>query len=108
MQVPITLRFARTAQVLAEEARRLGLTVPSFRSPPRLHGAHRSIRRAPWGAVVAVRLRERPFATVVDDMVEGVVAANRLSGARAAAVRARLAAAAGPLDDGGEAEAPAA
>jgi len=52
--------------------------VPAFRCPPRVAGAHRTIRRYPGGAVVAVRLRGRPFAEVASDMVEGVLAANRI------------------------------
>ena len=52
--------------------------MPAFRCPPRVAGAHRTIRRYPGGAVVAVRLRGRPFAEVASDMVEGVLAANRI------------------------------
>jgi hypothetical protein len=40
--------------------------------------------------VVAVALRDRPWPAVVADMVEGVVAANRLSGVRADAARTTL------------------
>jgi hypothetical protein len=43
--------------------------------------------------VVAVALRGRSFGDVVDDMVEGVVAANRLSGEAAVRVRHALLAA---------------
>jgi hypothetical protein len=39
---------------------------------------------------VAVALRDRPWPAVVADMVEGVVAANRLTGVRADHVRAGL------------------
>ena len=52
--------------------------MPAFRCPPRVAGAHRTIRRYPGGAVVAVRLRGRPFAEVASDMVEGVLAVNRI------------------------------
>lgn len=79
--------FATSARLLAEAARAAGLRVPAFRSPPRLSGAHRTIRRYPGGAVVAVRLRGRAIEAVVADMVEGVVVANRLTGD--AALRAR-------------------
>ena len=74
------VRFAAAARRLADEARRRGLVVPAFRSPPRLPGVHRSIRRRPDGAaVVAVRVHGRSLEAVVTDMVEGVLAANRRS-----------------------------
>jgi len=91
--------FAVAVRVLAAEARALGLEVPGFRSPPRLAGADRSLRRRPGAApAVAVRLAGRPFEAVVADMVEGIVVANGLAGRRAAEARARLlgAVAAGP------------
>ena len=75
------VRFAAAARRLAAEARRRGLAVPGFRSPPRLAGAERSIRRRPDGsAVVAVRVHGRSMEAVVADMVEGVLAANRRAG----------------------------
>lgn len=61
--------------------------MPAFRSPPRVAEALRTIRRYPGGAVVAVRLRGRPLADVASDMVEGVLAVNRLD--ETAAVRMR-------------------
>lgn len=83
--------FARAAGLLAAEARRQGLAVPGFRSPPRRPGVDRSLRRRPPGnAVVAVRLRGRPAVAVLADMVEGVVAANGLAGAPAERCRDRL------------------
>ena len=69
----------------------MGLTVPAFRCPPRVAGALRTIRRYPGGAVVAVRLRGRPFAEVAADMVEGVLAVNRLDETAAARMRPLLA-----------------
>ena len=39
---------------------------------------------------MAVRLRDRPWSAVLADMVEGVVVANELTGARADRVRAVL------------------
>ncbi len=88
---PTSLRFARLARSLGDAARSQGLRAPTFRSPPRLPGVSRSIvRRGPAAVVVAVALRDRPWPAVVADMVEGVVAANRLAGARADQVRARL------------------
>jgi hypothetical protein len=78
MQQSSSLRFARAVQALAVTARSLGLVAPSFRSPPRLVGVQRSIKRWPGGATVAVVVRDRPWAAVQSDLVEGVVAANQL------------------------------
>ena len=87
---PTSLRFARLARSLAEAARAQGLRAPTFRSPPRIPGVSRSIVRRGPGVTVAVALRARPWPAVVADMVEGVVAANRLAGARADRVRSAL------------------
>ncbi len=40
--------------------------------------ASRTLRRYPGGAVVSVTLRGRSYAEVVDDMIDGVLAANRV------------------------------
>ena len=85
-----SLRFARAVQALAAAARAHGLVVPGFRSPPRLRGVQRSIKRWPGGATVAVVVRGRPWAAVQADLVEGIVAANGLRGAAADAARASL------------------
>jgi hypothetical protein len=86
-----SLRFARAARALGDAARTRGLRVPVFRSPPRIEGVQRTLRRRAGGsATVAVRLRQRPWAAVVADMVEGVVVANGLTGAEADAARAAL------------------
>lgn len=90
MEPGATLRFAAAARTLADASRRLGLDPPSFRSPPRLGAVDRSLRRHQRGAVVAVRLRGRPWAAVLADMVEGVVAANELPATDADRVRASL------------------
>src|SRR5262245_19921424 len=87
---PTSLRFARLARSLGEAARAQGLRAPTFRSPPRLPGVSRSIVRRGPGVTVAVALRDRPWAAVVADMVEGVVAANRLAGVGADRARAAL------------------
>ena len=87
---PTSLRFARLARSLGEAARAQGLRAPSFRSPPRLPGVSRSIVRRGPGVTVAVALRDRPWGAVVADMVEGVVAANRLAGVGADRARAAL------------------
>jgi hypothetical protein len=84
------LRFAEAARTLGDAARPLGLTLPSFRSPPRLAGAHRTVRRRAGGVTIAVRLRGRPWVAVLADMVEGVLVANGLTGAAAARARAAL------------------
>jgi hypothetical protein len=94
MGQPAAARFAETARRLGAAARAAGLAVPAFRSPPRVD-AHRTIRRFRDGVVVSVRLRERPFAAVAADMVDGVLVANRLDPAAAERVRGELRAAAG-------------
>jgi hypothetical protein len=76
---------------LVRAARDLGLAPPSFRSPPGIEGADRTVRHRPdGGAVVSVRHRDRPFAAVLADLVEGVVVANRLEGKEAMRVRSTL------------------
>lgn len=86
-----SLRFASAARVLSAAGRAESLVVPSFRSPPRMRGAHRTLRRrAEGGATVSVVLRGRPWPAVLADMIDGVVATNRLAGTDAAGVRARL------------------
>jgi hypothetical protein len=96
-----TLRFAQVARRLGAAALEAGLTVPAFRSPPRADGVVRTIRRFPGGAVVAVRMKGRPFPDVLADMVEGVVVVNRAEGDTAAQLRLLLteAAAAGPAPE---------
>lgn len=86
-----SLRFARTVQALGVAARSLGLVVPGFRSPPRLVGVQRSIKRWPAGrATVAVVVRGRPWAAVQADLIEGVIAANGLTSPAADRARADL------------------
>lgn len=85
-----TVQFADAARTLAREARRRGLVGPSFRCPPRLVGVDRSLRRSVDGGVVAVRLRGRPFVAVLADMIEGVIAVNRLVPPQADRLRAEL------------------
>jgi len=85
------VRFAEAVRALGIEARRHGLRMPGFRSPPRLRGVARSVRRrSDGGATIAVVVRGRPWAAVIADMVEGVIVANELSGAAADKVRAQL------------------
>jgi len=95
MEPATTVRFATTARALAQAARARGLIVPGFRSPPRVNGADRTLRRRGAGASVAVRVRGRPWADVLTDMIEGVVVANGLTGQDADAARVALSGAAG-------------
>ncbi|MFZ8998913.1 MAG: hypothetical protein ACO3D0_11155 [Ilumatobacteraceae bacterium] len=85
-----TARFADAARLLGQAARRNGLAAPSFRSPPKLVGVDRTIRRRGEQTVVSVRVRERPWPAVLADMIEGVVAANRLVSPQADRVRGLL------------------
>ena len=75
-----TAQFASAARVLSQRAAELDLVVPGFRSPPRIVGVNRTIRRSrdSEGGVVAVRLTDRPFTAAVGDMIEGVLVINRL------------------------------
>ena len=92
MEPATTLRFAATARLLAREVQRRRLRVPGFRSPPRMSGVDRTLRRYPSGsgATIAVRVRGRVWVAVLADMIEGVVAANRLTGPPADELRAAL------------------
>ena len=90
MDVTPPIRFAELARRIGAAARSAGLVVPAFRTPPRRSEVARSIRRLPGGPVIAVRLRSRPTADVVVDMVEGVIVANGLTGDAARRVRDTL------------------
>ena len=81
--------FADAARIIGRTARSRQLAAPTFRCPPKLP-VDRSIRRTASGAVVAVRVRGRPFVAVAADMIEGVIVANRLSGPDALRVRGAL------------------
>jgi hypothetical protein len=84
------VRFSVLARQLADEARRLGLRVPAFRSPPRLVDADRTIRRSASGSTVAVRRHGRPAEVIAADLIAGILVANDLTGAQADACRRRL------------------
>jgi hypothetical protein len=90
MEAATTVEFAAAARAITREARRRGLVGPSFRCPPRLVGVDRSIRRRPDGAVVSIRLHDRPRSAVLADMIEGVVVANRLRPPQADRLRTDL------------------
>jgi hypothetical protein len=95
---PTAVRFAHVARALAAAARAEGLVAPSFRSPPRLGTAVRTVRRRRDGGVaVAVVVKGRPWPAVLGDLVEGVVVANGLQGPAAERARAALWAALGAL-----------
>ena len=85
-----SVRFAATARLIAEVARASRLVVPAFKSPPRIEGVDRTIKRVGANVVVAVRVRNRPFGAVVADLIEGVVVANNYSGSDAGKTRALL------------------
>jgi hypothetical protein len=86
-----SFRFASAARTLGQVARQRGLTVPGFRSPPRLASAERTLRRRSDGGVtVAVRMRGRPWVAVLADMIEGVIVTNCLVGADATRARTAL------------------
>jgi hypothetical protein len=90
MEPANTSRFTTAARALAGAARSLGLIAPSFRSPPRVVGVDRTVRRSGDRVTVAVRVRGRSWVPVLADMVEGVVVANQLSGFAAARARGVL------------------
>jgi hypothetical protein len=92
---PAPIRFGDTARAVAAAARRLGLAVPVFVSPPRLPRVVRTLRRRSDGTVVvAVRVGGRPPEAVAADLVDGVLVANELTGPQADAARSTLLAAA--------------
>ena len=85
-----SLDFGSAARSLARASHLRGLVVPVFASPPSRPDLHRSIRRRNGSPVVSIRLRDRPRAAVLADMIEGIVVANYLEGARADLVRSAL------------------
>ncbi|HET7653782.1 MAG TPA: hypothetical protein VFK42_12140 [Acidimicrobiales bacterium] len=93
---PSTVSFAQfssLARRVADQARGLGLVPPAFRTPPRVAGVDRTLRRqrdGRVGGVVAVRLAGRPPAAVVGDLVDGVIAVNGLGGDEAVRARSAL------------------
>ena len=75
---PSAFDFAAAARTLGAAVRERGLVSPSYRSPPRVIGVDRALRRHDTGAVVSVRVKDRPWPAVVGDMIEGVIVTNRL------------------------------
>ena len=84
------IEFAQAARTLTNAAQHLGLVGPSYRCPPRIVGVDRSLRRHVSGVVISVTLRGRPWAAVLADMIEGVVAANGLDATQAIRLRSEL------------------
>lgn len=87
-----TSTFTAAARVLAMRVSDFGLSVPGFRSPPRIVGVDRTVRRGRdgVGGVVAVRIADRPFTAVIGDMIEGVIVINRLDPPEADRIRTLL------------------
>ena len=93
-------RFAEAGRRLASAATVMELRVPAFRTPPRVAGLDRTIRRGSGGSVlVSVRSRGRAWPAVLADMIEGVVRANELPPHDAARVRNELWRATEDIDD---------
>lgn len=90
MKAGTTTQFAAAARLLVSEAQRYGLNAPGFRSPPRIVGFDRTVRRREAGGVVAVALRGRPFVAVLSDMIEGVIVVNHLRTPESDRVRTAL------------------
>ena len=82
--------FAETARIIGQVARSHKLSVPTFRSPPKIGEVHRSIRRGTDFSVVSVSFSGRPYSAVISDMIEGVLVANRLDKNRSDSFRALL------------------
>ncbi len=82
--------FAQAGRILATAARELGLVAPSFRTPPRVVGFNRTIRRDGNVVLISVVVRGRTLDAVLADMIEGVVCANDLSAIAADRVRNAL------------------
>lgn len=71
--------FAAIGRVLTDQALTLGVSAPSFRSPPRIPGVRRSVTRNRDGSVtVSVIVSRRPLSAVVADMIDGLVLTSGL------------------------------
>lgn len=89
--------FVNAANLLGAVAGRFGLIAPGFRTPPRIVGVQRTVRRRPGGGLVAVAVKARPTAAVLSDMIEGVIVVNNLLPPESDTVRAALWSAVAPL-----------
>jgi hypothetical protein len=90
MEFASIVDFAQAARLLSRATRRLSFTAPGFRCPPRLVGVDRTIRRRETGSVVSVRVKGRPQAAVLADMIEGIVVSNGLVAPDADRLRSEL------------------
>lgn len=91
MEAARSLRFAEAVRSIGTVARSPGWALPTFRSPPGVQGAQRTLRRRDDGSlVVAVNLHGRPWPAVLGDLIEGVVVANALAGPEADRCRSML------------------
>lgn len=92
MAETVAAKFTAAARALAGAAAELQLVVPGFRSPPRIIGVNRTIKRSATGSggVVAVRVSGRPFTAAIGDMIEGVIVLNSLDPTEADRVRSLL------------------
>lgn len=101
--VPVTTQgmnnatFVNAANLLGAVAARFGLIAPGFRTPPRIVGVQRTVRRRPGGGVVAVAVKNRPIAAVLADMIDGVIVVNDIAPPESDTVRAALWSAVTPL-----------
>ncbi len=89
--------FVNAANLLGAVAARFGLIAPGFRTPPRILGVQRTVRRRPGGGVVAVAVKNRPTAAVLADMIDGVIVVNDIAPPESDTVRAALWSAVTPL-----------
>jgi len=89
--------FVEAANLLGVVATRFGLIAPGFRTPPRIVGVQRTVRRRPGGGLVAVAVKQRPMAAVLADMIDGVIVVNELAPPESDTVRAALWSAVTPL-----------
>lgn len=86
-----SLEFASTVRTLGGAARKAGLDVPSFRSPPGVPGVTRTCRRRGDGScTVAVVVKDRTDHEVTADLIEGILLTNSLTGPEATQARTLL------------------
>jgi hypothetical protein len=91
MQYVSAVEFSALARSLTMGAKRAGLRSPGFRTPPVDRTRKRTVKRYADGtAMVAVVIHARPWLEVTEDMIEGIIVANGLSGNVAKAARRTL------------------
>ncbi len=78
------LRFAESVRLIAASAKEHSLTVPVFRSPPRVADVDRTVmREGSRSPVVSIRLVGRPVPAVQADIIDSVLHVNEPSRATA-------------------------